>query len=726
MEICDQLYSKLIEEVKSYNPNSNFKLIDKAYKTAFEAHKNQRRASGEPYVVHCIEVARIIATLELNSKTIAAALLHDIIEDTQYTAKDIKEMFGAEVALIVEGVSKLTNITLQTEKEQQVENMRNMFMAMSKDIRVIIVKLSDRLHNMRTLEYKTRKSQVEKSKETMEIYAPIAHRLGMYSFRTELEDLAFMHLYPDEYEDLFKKMESNKEERFSLIKALKDELNEDLHKNKIEGNVEGRIKHLYSIYKKMVAQSKTLEQIYDIFALRIIVNNIKDCYFVLGILHDSYKPIPGRFKDYIAMPKKNMYQSLHTTLISKTGKPFEVQIRTWEMHKVAEFGIAAHWKYKQSINEEEQASSLEWISSWMEWQKETKDEDEFFSNLKNDLFDLEVFVFTPKGDVLNLPYGSNPIDFAYHVHSAVGNRMIGAKINNKMVPLTYKLQTGDIVEIITSNSSKGPSNDWLKLVKTSQARSKIKQFFRKERREENIEKGKEQLLKDIKRQGINPVDILKTSYYDKVLERYNFLEVEDMFCAIGYGGITSNKIISKLKDEYRKDHKEEIKIVPVETEYKQRGTRDSSGIIVKDIPNCLVKLSKCCNPVPGDDIVGYVTRGRGVTVHRSDCINVLTDPSFAEREIEVYWDIDSTSSYETQLELKSYDRADLVTDILKIITDQKIQCNSIQAKINKDGYVDIKLHVMIKNKEELTNLNKKLKRISEVFEISRSSKKRKI
>ncbi|HPB17741.1 MAG TPA: RelA/SpoT family protein, partial [Clostridia bacterium] len=490
MDNYEQLYTKLIDEIKLYNPNSNFDLINKAYSIALEGHMQQKRASGELYIIHCIEVARIVASLELNSKSIAAALLHDVIEDTRFTSNDIKEMFGSEVALIVEGVSKLTNIPLQSQKEQQVENIRKMFMAMSKDIRVIIVKLADRLHNMRTLEYKTKKSQIEKSKETMDIYAPIAHRLGMSSFRIELEDLAFMHLYPEDYADLSLKMEKNKEERYNLIDNIKNELETDLNNNKIEGHVEGRVKHLYSIYRKMVSQNKTLDEIYDIFALRIIVNNIKDCYFALGMLHENYKPIPGRFKDYIAMPKKNMYQSLHTTLINKKGKPFEVQIRTWEMHRVAEFGIAAHWKYKQKIDDAEQSSSLEWISQWMEWQKETKDEDEFYSNLKNDLFDMEVFVFTPKGDVINLPYGANTIDFAYHVHSAVGNKMVGAKVGGKMVPVTYTLQTGDIVEIITSNTSKGPSRDWLKLVKTSQARTKIKQYFRKERKEENVEKGK--------------------------------------------------------------------------------------------------------------------------------------------------------------------------------------------------------------------------------------------
>jgi GTP pyrophosphokinase len=726
VENYELLYAKLIDEIKLYNPNSNFDLINKAYNIALEGHIDQKRASGEPYIIHCIEVARIVATLELNSKSIAAALLHDVIEDTIYTANDIKNMFGSEVSLIVEGVSKLTNISLQTQKEQQVENIRKMFMAMSKDIRVIIVKLADRLHNMRTLEYKTKKSQFEKSKETMDIYAPIAHRLGMSSFRIELEDLSFMHLYPEAYADLSEKMEKNKKERYELIDNIRNELFIDLKNNNIEGSVEGRVKHLYSIYRKMVNQNKTLEEIYDIFALRIIVNNIKDCYFALGMLHENYKPIPGRFKDYIAMPKKNMYQSLHTTLINRNGKPFEVQIRTWDMHRVAEFGIAAHWKYKQNIDNADQSSSLEWISQWMEWQKETKDEDEFYSNLKNDLFDMEVFVFTPKGDVINLPYGSNPIDFAYHVHSAVGNKMIGVKVGGKMVPVTYTLQTGDIVEILTSNTGKGPSRDWLKLVKTSQARTKIKQYFRKERKEENIEKGKDQLYKEIKRQGFSPVDLLKPQYYEKVLERYNFQELEDIMCAIGYGGITSNKIISRLREEYRKDHKEDHYPIIQEITSNYKSSKGNEGIIVKDIPNCMVKISKCCNPVPGDEIVGYVTRGRGVSVHRSDCINIINDKEFTDRKIEVYWNMNSDESYETVLQIKAYDRPNLVTDIMKLLSELKIKCNGVEAKLSKEAYADIRIRVMMHNKDEISELNKKIRKITGVFDIIRISKRQKI
>ncbi|HHT95230.1 MAG TPA: bifunctional (p)ppGpp synthetase/guanosine-3',5'-bis(diphosphate) 3'-pyrophosphohydrolase [Clostridia bacterium] len=726
MEDYEKLYAKLIEEIKLYNPNSNFDLIDKAYKVALEGHMEQKRASGEPYIVHCIEVARIIASLELNSKSIAAAMLHDVIEDTRFTAKDIKEMFGNEIALIVEGVSKLTNIPLHSQKEQQMENIRNMFMAMSKDIRVIIVKLADRLHNMRTLEYKTRKSQIEKSKETLDIYAPIAHRLGMSSFRTELEDLAFMHLYPEEYADLTMKMERDKEQRFNMIDSIKGDLESDLKNSNIEGHVEGRVKHLYSIYRKMISQNKSLDQIYDIFALRIIVNNVKDCYFALGMLHENYKPIPGRFKDYIAMPKKNMYQSLHTTLINKNGRPFEVQIRTWEMHRVAEFGIAAHWKYKQKIDDAEQSSSLEWISQWMEWQKETRDEDEFYSNLKNELFDMEVFVFTPKGDVINLPQGSNTMDFAYSVHSAIGNKMVGAKVNGKMVPITYVLQTGDIVEIITSNTSKGPSRDWLKLVKTSQARTKIKQFFRKERKEENIEKGKEQLYKEIRRQGLNPSELLKPQYYEKVLERYNFPELEDVMCAIGYGGITSNKVISRLKEEYKRHNKEEPKLEIPEVPEIVKTYKSTEGIIVRDIPNCLLRISKCCNPVPGDDIVGYITRGRGVSVHRADCINIINDEEFAERKIDVYWNMDSDDKYETRLEIKAYDRANLVTDIMKLLSEQKIQCNGIKARIATDGYANIHIIVMIRNKDEIAELNRKLRKINGIYEINRFSKRQKI
>ncbi|HOT71098.1 MAG TPA: RelA/SpoT family protein, partial [Clostridia bacterium] len=546
------------------------------------------------------------------------------------------------------------------------------------------------------------------------------------SFRTELEDLAFMHLYPEEYADLTMKMERDKEQRFNMIDSIKGDLESDLKNSNIEGHVEGRVKHLYSIYRKMISQNKSLDQIYDIFALRIIVNNVKDCYFALGMLHENYKPIPGRFKDYIAMPKKNMYQSLHTTLINKNGRPFEVQIRTWEMHRVAEFGIAAHWKYKQKIDDAEQSSSLEWISQWMEWQKETRDEDEFYSNLKNELFDMEVFVFTPKGDVINLPQGSNTMDFAYSVHSAIGNKMVGAKVNGKMVPITYVLQTGDIVEIITSNTSKGPSRDWLKLVKTSQARTKIKQFFRKERKEENIEKGKEQLYKEIRRQGLNPSELLKPQYYEKVLERYNFPELEDVMCAIGYGGITSNKVISRLKEEYKRHNKEEPKLEIPEVPEIVKTYKSTEGIIVRDIPNCLLRISKCCNPVPGDDIVGYITRGRGVSVHRADCINIINDEEFAERKIDVYWNMDSDDKYETRLEIKAYDRANLVTDIMKLLSEQKIQCNGIKARIATDGYANIHIIVMIRNKDEIAELNRKLRKINGIYEINRFSKRQKI
>jgi len=719
----DKLFNELVAMIKAYNQNSNFDLITQAYYFAKNAHKGQMRASKEPFISHPLNVAKILAGLELNSKTIAAGILHDVIEDTDETYKSVEEKFGQEIAQMVDGVSKLSMINLDTKKEQQVENIRKMLLAMTKDIRVIIIKLSDRLHNMRTLEFVNREKQIFKATETLEVYAPIAHRLGMSAFKWELEDLSFRYLKPDEYYELVNKIALKRKEREKYIDNIKVEIIDGLKGKDIKASVEGRVKHLLSINNKMIKQDKDVDQIYDLFALRVIVDSVNDCYSVLGIIHEMYKPMPGRFKDYIAMPKNNRYQSLHTTVIGKNGQAFEVQIRTWDMHRIAEYGIAAHWKYKQGVKGEENIElKLAWIRQLIEWQSDTADADEFYDMLKIDLFNDEVFVFTPKGDVINLPAGSTPIDFAYSIHSAIGNRMVGAKINSKMVPLSYKLDNGDIVEIITSQNSKGPSRDWLKIVASSQAKSKIRQFFKKENREENIEKGKESIDRELKRQGLIYGELFKPKYYEKTIRRYNFSTLDDAFCAIGYLGITANKIISKLKDEYRKEHKND-NIVPISVDDKKTidFSKNEKGIIVKDISNCLVKISVCCNPVPGDDIVGFITRGKGVTIHRADCINVINDDTFKERSIEVKWAENINDSFNAEIMIKAYDRNNLLSEITNIITNQKLTMKKVEAKATDDGIAIIKVNVEILNKAELIRIIKRIKHLSGIFEITRTN-----
>ncbi len=725
--MSDKVYNELIEKIKSYNPNANFGIIEKAYEVAKKYHEGQMRLSGEPFLCHPIEVAKILADLELNSKTIAAGIMHDVIEDTDATYSDIKQIFGEEIADMVEGVSKLSKLNLDTRKEQQVESLRKMLMAMSKDIRVIIIKLSDRLHNMRTLSHVSPEKQIEKATETIEIYAPISHRLGMSAFKWELEDLSFRYLYPEDYRNLVNQISEKRAQREKYIDGIIRDLTENLKNKNISGKIDGRAKHLYSIYNKMKRQGTTLDQIYDLFAVRIIVDTIKDCYAVLGMVHEMFKPVPGRFKDYIAMPKQNMYQSLHTTLIGSMGKPFEAQIRTYDMHRVAEYGIAAHWKYKQGIKNtaDDMESKLAWIRQMVEWQKDTNDSDEFYDNLKIDLFDDEVFVFTPKGDVVNLPAGSTPIDFAYAIHSAVGNKMTGAKINGKMVPISYQLENGDIVDVITMAGTRGPSRDWLKLVKSSQAKNKIRQYFKKEHKDENLEKGKELIEGELKRQGIAYSDLFKPEYYNPMLERYNFKSLDDALGAVGYSGITANKIISKLKETYRKANGEDPGKKAKSTEKSKSGhvnTGSEKGIIVKGINNCLVTMARCCNPVPGDDISGFVTRGRGVTVHRSDCVNVINDPSFIERGIEVMWSGDTSEEYLTEIIINAHDRNNLLSEITNLLNDSKVRLSSVEAKANSNGMAYIKLQIGINDKDQLSGIIKKLKRISGITEINRTNK----
>jgi GTP pyrophosphokinase len=719
-------YNRLIRIIKEYNPNCDFNLIEKAHNISLEAHQGQQRVSGDPFIVHPMEVAIILADLELDSTAIVAGMLHDTIEDTTFTYEEIKEEFGEEVASLVDGVTKLGKIPYTSKEELQAENLRKMFLAMAKDIRVILIKLADRLHNMRTLKYMIPEKQIEKAKETLEIYAPLAHRLGISKIKWELEDLCFRYLDSKGYYELVNKIAQKRREREAFIAKIIDTLKEKTSEIGIEAEIEGRPKHFYSIYRKMIQQNKTLDQIFDLFALRVIVNSVKDCYAVLGLVHEIYKPLPGRFKDYIAMPKPNMYQSLHTTLIGHEGIPFEVQIRTEEMHKVAEVGIAAHWRYKQGgTSEKESDNKLTWLRQLLEWQKEMRDANEFMETLKIDLFTDEVFVFTPKGDVISLPAGSTPIDFAYSIHSAIGNKMSGAKVNNKLVPIEYVLKNGDIIEILTSSNVQGPSRDWLKIVKSSQAKNKINQWFKKEKREENIVRGKEMIERELKKQAVTYNQLFKPEWIENVLRKYTFGTLDDIYAAIGYGALTANKVISRLKEEYRKSVKldEITEYVSEAVEQKKKTVSKSlpeNGVIVKGIKNCLVRISRCCNPVPGDDIIGYITRGRGVSVHRKDCINIANNIDGDNRLIEVSWYTSNNVEYKADITVMAQDRTALLMEITNVIGEAKIPLKAMNARTTKDQIAIMNLTLEITNTEQLEKIVKKIRRVNGVFEVTRN------
>lgn len=718
-------YSRLIKKIKKYNPNCDFALIEKAHNLSLEAHKGQQRESGDPFIVHPMEVANILADLELDCTAIVAGILHDIVEDTSYTIEQIRENFGDEVANLVDGVTKLGKIPYTTKEELQAENLRKMFLAMAKDIRVILIKLADRLHNMRTLKYMPPEKQIEKAKETLEIYAPLAHRLGISKIKWELEDLCLRYLDPKGYYDLVNKIAKKRREREAYISEIIKTIQEKTVEIGIDAHIEGRPKHFYSIYRKMVQQNKTIEQIYDLFAVRVIVTTVKDCYAVLGLVHEIFKPMPGRFKDYIAMPKPNMYQSLHTTLIGHEGVPFEVQIRTWEMHRVAEVGIAAHWKYKEGKSADDYDNKLAWLRQLLEWQKEMRDASEFMETLKIDLFTDEVFVFTPKGDVISLPAGSTPIDFAYAIHSAIGNKMSGAKVNNKIVPIDYVLQNGDIVEILTSSNVQGPSRDWLKIVKSSQAKNKINQWFKKEKREENIIRGKEMIEKELKKQGFTASQLFKPEWVDIILKKYTFATIEDLWAAIGYGALTANRVISRLKEEYRKTVKaEELAEQMAKLDDKKVRIRakkvPENGVIVKGIENCLVRISRCCNPVPGDEIIGYITRGRGVSVHRKDCINIMNNIDGDNRLIEVAWYTANNVAYKADITIIAHDRTALLMEITNVIGEAKIPLKAINARTTKDQIAIMNLTLEITNTEQLESIIKKIRKVDGVFEVSRN------
>ena len=718
----------VIGKIKVYSRRADIKLIRRAYEYAKKNHGNQLRKSGEPYIIHPLQVAYILADLGLDESTICAGLLHDVIEDTPITHEDIEKEFGTEVAEMVEGVTKLGKLLYMTVEEQQVEDYRKMFLAMGKDIRVIIIKLSDRLHNMRTLKHLKRDRQIAISKETMEIYAPLANRLGLYSMKWELEDLSFKYLYPEEYHELVEGIDKKREERLKFIEKIMDDIRVQLKKQHIDAEVTGRAKHLYSIYRKMKRDNKTLDQIYDLFALRILVNSVKDCYAALGVVHELYSPMPGRFKDYIAVPKPNMYQSIHTTLLGDKGTPFEVQIRTWDMHRIAEYGIAAHWAYKeasyfgkkQAVKVEE--DKLAWLRESLEWQKDMQDPQEFLETLKTELFEDEVYVFTPKGAIKVLPRGATPIDFAYSIHEEIGNHMTGCKINSKMMPIITQLKSGDIIEVVTSDNSKGPSRDWLKFVKSTKAKNKIQGWFKKAERAENIEKGKDLIEKEIKRIGIARADLLKTEYIEPMLDRYKYKNLEEMYAAVGFGANSAVKIIARMLQEYRKEHEEENVEEKLEQLHKQKERKQktsNSGVVVKGIDNCLVKLSKCCNPLPGDEIIGYITKGRGVSVHRKDCLNVKDLLTEENRIIDVKWYEEAKENYNVNIEVLANDRNGLLVDILNQIKGTKAQLMGVNTKTTKERIAIIDLNIEVENIEELNKVIRTIKKVDSVYEVRR-------
>lgn len=733
------LYNELLASVKKYHPSADLSMIEKAFHIANNAHKGQLRKSGEPYIIHPLCVAIILADLELDKETIVAGLLHDVVEDTVMTGEEIRNEFSAEVELLVDGVTKLGQLNYSADKvEVQAENLRKMFLAMAKDIRVILIKLADRLHNMRTLKYMPPHKQKEKARETMDIYAPIAQRLGISKVKIELDDLSLKYLQPDVYYELVEKINLKRSERQAFIDQVVGEVRTHIEKAGIHGQIDGRIKHFFSIYKKMVNQDKTLDQIYDLFAVRIIVDSVRDCYAVLGIIHEMYKPIPGRFKDYIAMPKPNMYQSLHTTLIGPNGQPFEIQIRTFEMHRTAEYGIAAHWKYKEvsnngkvSVTQSEEAK-MSWLRQILEWQKDMSDNKEFLSLLKSDLdlFSESVYCFTPAGDVKTLPNGSTPIDFAYNVHSAVGNKMVGARVNGKLVPIEYVIKNGDRVEIITSQNSKGPSRDWLKVVKSTQAKNKINQWFKQELKVDNILKGKEMLVQYAKVKGINLGEIQKPKYQEVVMQKYGFRDWDSVLAALGHGGLKEGQILNKLQEVYNKDHKAELtdeKVLQATAEKKEKLhiVKSKGGIVVKGIHDVAVRFSKCCNPIPGDEIVGYVTRGRGVTIHRTDCINVMNmNSEDRNRLIDAEWqvpEVETGERYIADLNIYAFNRTGLIVDISKLFTERKIDISSLNTRTSKQGIATINISFEVGSKEELNSLIEKLRQIESVKDIERTA-----
>ena len=740
----EELYSDVIERVRRYHPSDDISLIEKGYEVARKAHEGQKRKSGEPYIIHPLYVALILADLELYKETITADLLHDVVEDTIMTREQITEEFGSDVALLVDGVTKLEKLKLSgdyrdkthVQQEMQARNLRKMFLAMAKDIRVILIKLADRLHNMRTLAHMPPEKQIRIAQETIDIYSPIASRLGISKIKVELDDLSLKYLKPDVYYDLVEKVAQRKSEREKYVQEIAVEVQKHIAEAGIEGKVDGRVKHFFSIYKKMVNQGKALDQIYDLFAVRIIVNSVKDCYAALGIIHEMYKPIPGRFKDYIAMPKPNMYQSLHTTLIGPTGQPFEIQIRTFAMHRAAEYGIAAHWKYKEESDgrnpENKEEEKLAWLRQILEWQRDMSDNKEFMDLLKSDLdlFSDSVYCFTPRGEVKNLPAGSTPIDFAYSIHSAVGNRMIGARVNGKLVNIDYRIHNGDRIEIMTSQNSKGPSPDWLSIAKSASTRNKINQWFRREMKEENIATGKELMSTYSKSKGYVLSELLKPEYKDAILRKYGFREWDAVLAAIGHGGLKEGQIVNKLHELYEEDHKKQLSDEEVLKEIAEHKphmhSKGQGSIVVKGIQDVAVRFSKCCNPVPGDEIVGFVTRGRGVSIHRADCVNVVNlDEENMARVIEASW-VDGAqdkkeAGFVSEINIYANDRAGLLNDITKSFFERNINILKVNTMTSKHGIATLTISFEVKSIEELQEICGKLQNIKGVQAVKRTN-----
>ena len=718
METREEHYASMMQAITRYAPSADLEVIQRAYEYADEKHKNQLRKSGEPYIIHPLAVAEIVAEIGLDTDAITAALLHDCLEDTDASFEEISRMFGETVANLVEGVTKLTRVQYSTMEEQQMENLRKMFMAMSKDIRVILIKIADRLHNTRTLQYQTPAKQISKSMETMEVYAPLAHRLGMQKIKWELEDTSLQYLDPEGYQEIIDYLKKNEDSANSFMNAIQSKITNRLASVGIHGSIYGRIKHTYSIYRKMRAQNKTIDELYDLYAFRVIVDNIADCYNVLGHIHDLFNPIPGRFKDYISTPKPNMYQSLHTTVIGSQGIPFEVQIRTWEMHQTAEYGVAAHWKYKQHAGEGSE-KEFEWVRRLLENQQDVE-ADDYIHSLKVDMFDDEVFVFTPKGKVISRPAGSTPIDFAYAIHSAVGNSMIGAKVNNRIASYDAPLHNGDIVEILTSKSAKGPSRDWLKICQSNQARIKIKQWFKREKRDENIVRGKTSFDAELRHIGVDPDLIQNDDVLPLVLKKVSFECLDDMYAAIGYGGLTAAKAVGRIRDDLTKASRS---LAPKPLMRQETPAVNASGVIVEDIGSCMIKFSRCCTPVPGDEIIGFITKGYGVSVHRKDCPNAKSaqDPAQKGRWVKVTWAETPDALFSTSLEIEADDRDGLMLDVATILTSLRLRTSEMSARSVGGGTAIVCLRFGVHNLTELENVRTRLRGISGVHNVERGT-----